>query len=298
MKKILFLLLRLSGLPIIFREVIQRNRVTIIYFHDIDLSVAEKSFKYLSQKYNIISLNDFINFYENKGTIKIPKKALIITFDDGHIGNYEIFPLIKKYQLPVTIFLCAGIINTNHHFWFKFVDQLESKFLEGKQLDVQELKNKSNSERLKILSEFGFKQDKKFEIPQALKKEHIDEMKFYINMQSHTLFHPILPMCDFNEARTEILGSKEILENEYNFKINALSYPNGDYSEREILLTKEAGYRCGVTTDFGYNTVNTDLFRLRRISVNDTEDLNELIVKSSGLWGFLKTKIFVSNKSI
>ena len=67
------------------------------------------------------------------------------------------------------------------------------------------------------------------------------------------------------------------------------SYPHGDYSDRDIELCRQAGYDCGITVDFGFNTVTTDRFRLKRLSVNDTDDLNELIVKASGLWQFVKT---------
>jgi peptidoglycan/xylan/chitin deacetylase (PgdA/CDA1 family) len=153
--------------------------------------------------------------------------------------------VIKKINISVTIFLCAAIINTNRHFWFKFRKQLNFK-----------LKNISNKKRLDILSEIGFEQDKEFDTPQALQKMHIDEMKHYVNMQSHTLFHPILPRCNNDEARAEISNSKKILEREYKLKINAISYPKGDYSTRDILLAKEAGYKCGITVDFGFNTCN------------------------------------------
>ncbi len=71
--------------------------------------------------------------------------------------------------------------------------------------------------------------------------------------------------------------------------INTISYPNGDYSKRDIELAKKAGYECGITVDFGFNNNKPDLFRLKRISVNDTSDINELIVKSTGVWGFFKT---------
>jgi hypothetical protein len=40
--------------------------------------------------------------------------------------------------------------------------------------------------------------------------------------------------------------------------------------------------------DFGFKTVNSDLLRLKRLSVNDTDDMNELIVKASGLWEFVR----------
>jgi hypothetical protein len=53
-------------------------------------------------------------------------------------------------------------------------------------------------------------------------------------------------------------------------------------------MAQEAGYKCGITVDYGYNDLHTDLFRLKRISVNDGRSLDELIVKSSGCYAFLK----------
>ena len=281
MHKLLFRLFRISGLPFLFRELIQRNKVTILLFHEISKVTAEQTFSYLSKKYNIIALNDFIDAIDKRDKTKIPKKALILTFDDGHIMNYEMLPVIKKYNIPVTIFLCASIINSNRHFWFKYKNQ---------SISTGPLKYLSNKERLNVLAKAGFEQDKEFDNPQALQKSHIDEMKHHVNMQSHTLFHPCLPKCDNNKAREEIFNSKEILETEYKLVINAISYPNGDYSERDILLTNEAGYKCGITVDFGFNSIKTNVFRLKRLSVNDTPNINELIVKASGVWSFFKTR--------
>ena len=114
-------------------------------------------------------------------------------------------------------------------------------------------------------------------------------MSSFVNFQSHTLFHPILPNCTDEEAKREIINSKLILESDYKLRINAIAYPNGDYSERDILLCKEAGYECGITVDHGFNTIDTDLFRLKRFSINDTNNIDELIVRASGVYSFFKT---------
>lgn len=279
MKNIILKILRYSGLPILFREIIQRNRITILLFHDISPETAEFTFQFLQKKYRLIDLNDLLNAIDYKDLISLPKKALIITFDDGHIGNYKLFPLINKHKIPVSIFLCAAIINTNRNFWFAYKPSEEKK---------GELKKIINSERLAILNKFGYNQEEEHETPQALTKSQIMEMKEHINFQSHTLFHPILTQCNYEDAKKEIIDSKILLENEYDLKINAISYPNGDYSNREIEIAKEGGYSCGVTVDYGFNSIETDVYKLKRISVKDTFSLDELIVRSSGVWGFLK----------
>lgn len=278
MKSLIFKILRYSGMPFFFREFIQKNKVSILLFHDVNKDDADKAFAYISKKYRVISLEQYIDAVQNK--TQLPKKALIITFDDGHVSNYTLLPVLKKYRIPVTVFLCASIVNTKRHFWFLHEPIVSM---------VEDLKRIPNKHRLKILEKYGFSQEMEYENQEALDKTQINELKTWIDFQSHTNYHPILPQCTNAEAADEIIGSKQKLENNFKLKIHTLSYPNGDYSVRDIELAKTAGYVCGITVDYGYNTLNTDLFRLKRLSVNDTGDINELAVKASGVWAFLKT---------
>ena len=280
MNKLLFKIIRYLGLPFLFREIIQKNKVTILLFHDIKTDATARNFAYLMKHYNIIPLERFIDTATGKKKEILPPKSLIITFDDGHIGNYKLLPIIKKFNIPITIFLCAAVVGTNRHFWFK-----ESKNIENRSV----LKKVSSIERRAILRKIGFEQDKDYPEPHALSKEQIKEMRNYVNFQSHTLFHPFLPLCDNSEAKEEISFSKTKLENDFGLTINAISYPNGDYGKREIKYAKEGGYVCGITVDYGCNTLDSDMFRLKRLSVNDTENIDELIVKASGVWAFFKT---------
>lgn len=281
MRKLLFKVIRYSGLPFLFREIIQKKRVTILLFHDINEKTAKQAFSYLSKQYNIISLEEFVRFCKKQNNGSLPAKGLIITFDDGFTGNYELLPLVKEHNIPITIFLCAGIINTKRHYWFSY---------KHPDISASKLKQVSNVERLKLLNRAGFHPQKEFSTPQALTKTQISEMEEVVNFQAHTTFHPCLPTCNDEEARAEIIGAKEILERDFNININAIAYPNGDYSDRDIELCKEAGYQCGLTVDYGFNTIHTDPFKLKRLSVNDTDNLDELIVKASGVWAFLKTR--------
>lgn len=280
MRKLLFKILRYSGLPFLFREVIQRRKVTILLFHDISQKTAKQTFNYLARKYNVIALDDYLQACKDKQR-ELPKKALIITFDDGHKRNYELLPVLRQLNIPVTIFLCSGIIDTNRHFWFTH---------KHPNFSSDDLKRVSNLQKLDILARSGFSVTKEYNEPQALTKAQIQEMNHCINFQAHTMFHPCLPMCHDNEAAEEILQSKQVLETDYGLTINAFAYPNGDYSDRDIRLLQESGYECAITVDYGFNTIETDLFRLKRLSVNDADNLDELIVKASGVWGWFKTR--------
>ena len=66
MRKLIFRIIKLSGLPYLFREVLQKNKVSILLFHDLSKEIADQTFHYLSKKYNIIHLNDFIEAIDKK----------------------------------------------------------------------------------------------------------------------------------------------------------------------------------------------------------------------------------------
>ena len=116
----------------------------------------------------------------------------------------------------------------------------------------------------------------------------------FINFESHTLSHTILDVCDDVSSFKQIFLSKKDLELKLNKNINALAYPNGIYSKREIEYAQNAGYLCAFTTNPGYNSLDTNPFKLKRLGINNNSNLNEIIVRTSGLWGYLKNmrKIF------
>ncbi len=276
--KALFKILRYSGLPWLFREWIQRDKVSILMFHDINKDVARQSFQYLSRHYNLISLQDYRQSLRENSTHLLPKKSMVITFDDGHKQNYEILSVLQEFEVPATIFLCSGIVDTHRHYWFKS---------NRTGITTDRLKQIPNKERLTILADSGFRQEATYQDRQALTRQEIQEMKPFIDFQAHTVYHPILPQCDDNESWFEIADCKQQLENNLQLDINAFAYPNGDYGTREIDYLQKAGYEIAVTVDLGLNTTKSNPYQLKRLSSNDTADINELIVKSSGLWAMI-----------
>lgn len=280
--KLLFILLRITLIPFFIREVIQRRRVTILLYHEIKPCTAETHFRILKSRYTIISLRDYIQAAKLGKADKLPPKSLIITIDDGHRSNYDLKPLLEKHKIPATIFLCSGIVGTKRRFWFRH---------DIGRNDIEYLKDISSEERLAFLEKSGFEEKREFDDRQALSTSEITNMKDTVDFQSHTIFHPCLPKCSAETAQEEISQSKKDLEENYGLGVYALSYPNGDYSDRETSMARKAGYECGVTVDPGFNSQRTDLFRLRRLSIRDDADISELIVRASGLWGYIK-KIF------
>ncbi len=278
----LFKCLRYSGLPWLLRHTVQRRRVTLVMFHDIAPDYAERAFGFLKRAYNVIALEEYLRARQTGQQYRLPPRALIITLDDGHRRNRELLPILERLRLPVTIFLCAGIIGTYRHFWFTYRHPM---------LSTEQLKRVSNSERLHLLAQAGFDPQGEWAQPQALSHQDIEAMRSRVDFQSHTLFHPCLPHCTDQEAWTEIAESRQVLEQAYGLRVYALAFPNGDYSDRDIELVRRAGYTCAITVDFGYNTLQTDPYRLRRLSIDDTDNEDAVCVKASGLWTLLMALI-------
>src|SRR5213593_1989156 len=107
-----FTLLRFSGLPFLVRELWQRNKVTIVVYHDLDAARADVHFAALRARYNVISLSHFLAARSGRTAEPLPPRALIITLDDGHRNNYRLTSVIERHRIPVTIFLCSGIVGT------------------------------------------------------------------------------------------------------------------------------------------------------------------------------------------
>jgi poly-beta-1,6-N-acetyl-D-glucosamine N-deacetylase len=275
MRKLVFRALRLSFLPVLFRETLQRRRVTIVLYHDPDPRAFEHHLSVLKRHYSIIDLRAFVDVLGSANTSRLPRKSLVITLDDGHRRNRALLPVLERADVPVTIFLCASIVGSDRLFWFKHVE------------DPEPLKRIPDAERLDRLRVAGVPEYG--EEREALSDEEIREMSGrYFDFQSHGRLHPILPRCDDEMARAEVLESRGDLASRYGLDIYAFSYPNGDYSDRELRLVRDAGYRCAVTVEPGFNSAGIDPYRLRRICIDDPDGIDELLVKSSGLWGAIR----------
>jgi peptidoglycan/xylan/chitin deacetylase (PgdA/CDA1 family) len=59
--------------------------------------------------YTVVPLSQLLDFL--RGTGRLPKKAVVITFDDGSASVYQYaYPLLKKHNFPATVFLYTDVI--------------------------------------------------------------------------------------------------------------------------------------------------------------------------------------------
>lgn len=70
----------------------------------------------LTNNYRVITLDHFFDFLASKRSI--PKRAVLITIDDGHPSTYEIaFPVLKRYGYAATVFPYSDYIGQGGLSW-------------------------------------------------------------------------------------------------------------------------------------------------------------------------------------
>jgi len=89
----------------------------------------EQQLDYLKRNgYRVIPLADLPDFLE--GRRALPRRAVVITFDDGHISSYQhAFPILQKYGFPATYFLYTDFIGAKEALSWQQVREMQKSGL-------------------------------------------------------------------------------------------------------------------------------------------------------------------------
>lgn len=245
-----------------------------------------------------VSMNDIITAHQEK--TRLPECAFAITFDDGFENNYSVAaPILRSYNVPSTIYVTTGFIESDTSSWIDIIesafersdyqvcqlpgsDQMFEISTKEQKIGVlnkirQLVKNDSNidpylyaSELCRALGVKGFQSDPSLDLKMNWKQIyqlHNDPL-FAIGGHSHT--HRILSYLSQSDMEKEIADSLSFLKTHLHSPIIHYSYPEGMsfcYSENIINELKKHGIVCCPSAEYGDNSINDDLFHLKRIAV-------------------------------
>lgn len=235
-----------SGVVFLYSLFNKRPRARILVYHSISedplnpFSVSPEDFEaqvqFLSQEYNVISLEELIACIVDKGQ-EIPLDSVVITFDDGFGDNYTYaYPVLKKYGVPATIFVITERLEPSGAPQLAAKDQESGLYLSWNQV--------------------------------------IEMSRNGISIGSHTCTHPWLTYVTLEEARREIVESKARLEQQLDKPVCLFAYPGGrirDFDQDIISIVVSSGYSGACS---GLNGTNRDgispyLLRRTKIEVGD-----------------------------
>jgi peptidoglycan/xylan/chitin deacetylase (PgdA/CDA1 family) len=187
-----------------------------------------------------ITFEDYALFLE--GRLDLPRKAIIITFDDGYEDTHALaFPILKEFGMKAVVFVLGDRrITTN--IWDSVRDETtSSRLLDDKQILE--------------LHQNGFE------------------------IGAHSLTHPRLPMIPQQKAWEEISRSRVFLENLLNGPVRTFAYPYGLVNTTVKEMVRKAGFRFACGAFSGPAGMEEDHFEIRRILVSRKDNVMTFLLK-------------------
>jgi peptidoglycan/xylan/chitin deacetylase (PgdA/CDA1 family) len=301
---------RLSGAPVVSRAffgLTRPRRFLVLCFHRVNddghsmfggtpVALFRRQMEALRRHFTVLPLADLVAL-ARRG--ELPPNAVSITFDDGYRDNYtQAFPILVELGLPATIFLVTDAVDSNRLIWHDRVfDALHRTKERALAFDGASLPLETPGDRQRTLasvlavvrSSTPAERDRKIESLVAalragppedgawdkLRWDEVREMaRAGIDFGAHTLDHPILKHVSAEEARRQIRGSRERIEQELGTRVTTFAYPNGravDFDESTKRILQDEGFSCAVTTVGGANDAHADPFALRRVGMWDED---------------------------
>jgi peptidoglycan/xylan/chitin deacetylase (PgdA/CDA1 family) len=252
---------------------------------------------HIARHYRCISMPELLDAIERK--TPVPRRSLLITFDDGYGDFAEIaWPILKRFRLPATLFVPTAFADHPElAFW---PDKLYQAFrgtlrtrLADTPLGPISLATRGERERgLCALQNYitTIAHHEGMRLVDHLCAELCGTRKMRgsvlswnqlrqlardgVTIGSHTRTHPILTRIASHEVREEIKGSQEDLKREIGEALPIFCYPNGNHNDTVAGILKEQGIRLAFTTIPSRNELEaTDLLRLGRTCITPRSSL-------------------------
>ncbi len=317
-----------TGLVALSRTLMQRRgrQLIILNYHRASGGDLRRHLLYLRRYYRMMHLEEALEeLYASVGTEKTrgqdQRTPLVLTFDDGYHDNYtHAFPLVRELQVPITIFLIPGSIESGDYFWWgegqRLVERasVDEVMLEGctyrlgspaeRQLlsqciDARLRHAPSVSERETFLVRVrdmlvvpsSITVEEEGERPLSWAEVRKMEESGWVSFGAHTMHHPVLAyLADLAEVKREVTQCRHVLEQQLGHRVRAFAYPIGRHEhigEEAIQAVREADYSWAVTTVHGINTPQSDPYRLGRVLGDVSRHWLVMAAETSGIWNLL-----------
>lgn len=166
-----------------------------------------------------------------------PERTAVITFDDGYLDNLAACEELQKRGMRATWFIVSGSIGQPPRW----------------PVDGRPAERLLNAAELREMQAGG------------------------MEIGSHTVSHARLTDVDDIRLMQELADSKATLEAILGNTVASFAYPYGVWDARCAAAVQQAGYLSACTTRSGWALRDEDAFRLRRLTVFNTDTASVLV---------------------
>jgi peptidoglycan/xylan/chitin deacetylase (PgdA/CDA1 family) len=176
--------------------------------------------------FRTISFDEWLAYRQGRGAL--PRRPIILTFDDGYRSTYRIaWPILRRFGCTATVFLVSSLIGGTNAW---DADEIQEPSLDAAEIAEMQAGG--------------------------------------IAFESHGATHAALTRMAPDRAAAELAASRTALEAVLGAPVRVFCYPYGKQNAAVRALVRAAGYEAAVVAGRRMNSVRTDPFRLRRIGVD------------------------------
>jgi peptidoglycan/xylan/chitin deacetylase (PgdA/CDA1 family) len=268
--------LRALGVPAVNRRL--QDAGLILCYHNVvssDAGVGEpgvhmlserfaRQMRWLAAHYSVVRLSEFVARVASGKSMRL---IAALTFDDGYTGVFQhAVPILRTLGLPATLFVVTGA-GRRAGFWW---DQPDIVALGDPNRRAEWLRTMRGDESA-ICSGRSISN-----LPLSHRPATWETIRGAIGdgieIGAHSVTHRSLPTLSDAELEYEVVAGRAAIQRATGTEPEFFAYPYGLWDARVRSRIRLAGYRAGLTLDYGLNRPFADPCSLRRLNVPATID--------------------------
>jgi peptidoglycan/xylan/chitin deacetylase (PgdA/CDA1 family) len=272
-----------------------------------------RQMRFLVRHFDVMSLREAVDQVESGTPFR--RRSAVVTFDDGYRNNFDVaHPVLREFGVPATYFVATDFIGGVRRPWW---DRVQEMVHPSRRLGTVKV-TVDSGDRSFDLSTVPARRRLYLDVMRAVQSRPSEEQSIMgglerslgaperasdgngfvdwdelravaseplVEVGGHSGSHAHLSSLSQEDARVEVLGSKQTLENALGVSVTSFAYPYGtqaSYTEETVEILKEAGFSCGLTGVEGKVDCRTDRFQLRRVSVLENDRWPDFVAKVLG----------------
>jgi peptidoglycan/xylan/chitin deacetylase (PgdA/CDA1 family) len=266
---------------------VSAGRLRILAYHDVtDPETLDRQLDQIRAGYHPVSAAEVIDAYG--GGAPLPRRAVWVTFDDGHPGALRAAELLRRRGIRATAFVCPGVISPVRPYWWQIADAasaaagLDAGAAAAVRIALKAMPDaarRAQTDRARAELAHGGRSAPADQATVELLDGWVENGH---DLGNHTWDHPILDTCPPEAQEEQVVRAHDWLRDRYG-DMRLFAYPNGNGTAATRGLLIRLGYQHALLFDMRLAPRTPGRFELSRLRVDagDSTDRFRAILAGS-----------------